>query len=94
MHRSSESIAALAAALAKAQTELSNPEKSLVGTIGTERPGEGARSVRSARKGQERGPGPFATPRSRAGWTSSARRSASSRSRPSRRRQSMPRLER
>src|SRR6266851_4312328 len=48
MHRSSESIAALAAALAKAQTELSNPEKSLVGTIGTERPGEGARTFRYA----------------------------------------------
>jgi hypothetical protein len=31
MHRSSESIAALAAALAKAQTELTNPEKSLTG---------------------------------------------------------------
>jgi ERF superfamily len=48
MHRSSESIAALAAALAKAQTELSNPEKSLVGTIGTERPGEEARTFRYA----------------------------------------------
>ena len=33
MHRSSESIAALAAALAKAQAELVNPEKSLVATI-------------------------------------------------------------
>jgi hypothetical protein len=33
MHRSSESIGAIAAALAKAQTELSNPEKSLVATI-------------------------------------------------------------
>ena len=33
MHRSSESIATLAAALAKAQIELVNPEKSLVGTI-------------------------------------------------------------
>ena len=33
MHRSSESIASLAAALAKAQAELVNPEKSLVGTI-------------------------------------------------------------
>jgi hypothetical protein len=32
MHRSSESIAALAAALAKAQIELTNPEKSLTGT--------------------------------------------------------------
>ena len=33
MHRSSESIASLAAALAKAQSELVNPEKSLVGSI-------------------------------------------------------------
>jgi ERF superfamily len=33
MQRSSESIASLAAALAKAQTELVNPEKSLVATI-------------------------------------------------------------
>jgi hypothetical protein len=48
MHRSSESIAALAAALAKAQSELSNPEKSLVATIGSDRPGEGARSFRYA----------------------------------------------
>src|SRR2546423_6460673 len=48
MHRSSEWIAAFAAALAKAQCELSNPEKSLIATIGTERPGEGARSFRYA----------------------------------------------
>src|SRR6266542_832898 len=48
MHRSSESIAALAAALAKAQSELSNPEKLLVGTIATDRPGEGARTFRYA----------------------------------------------
>jgi hypothetical protein len=48
MHRSSESIAALAAALAKAQSELSNPEKSLVATIGTDRPGDGARTFRYA----------------------------------------------
>ncbi len=48
MHRSSESIAALAAALAKAQSELSNPEKSLVATIGGDRPGERARSFRYA----------------------------------------------
>jgi hypothetical protein len=48
MHRSSDSIAALAAALAKAQTELSNPEKSLVGTIGTDRGGEGGRTFRYA----------------------------------------------
>ena len=48
MHRSSESIAALAAALAKAQLELANPEKSLVGTIGPSRPGEEVRSFRYA----------------------------------------------
>ena len=33
MHRSSESIASLAAALAKAQSELVNPEKSLIGSV-------------------------------------------------------------
>jgi hypothetical protein len=33
MHRSSESIGSIAAALAKAQAELTNPEKSLVATI-------------------------------------------------------------
>ena len=33
MQRSSQSIASLAAALAKAQIELSNPEKSLIGSI-------------------------------------------------------------
>src|SRR5713101_8696415 len=33
MHRSSESIAAIATALAKAQTELSNPEKAMIGTV-------------------------------------------------------------
>ncbi len=33
MQRSSPSIGALATALAKAQIELANPEKSLVGTI-------------------------------------------------------------
>src|SRR5437588_13072095 len=48
MHRSSESIAALAAALAKAQSELSNPDKSLVATIAADRPGEGPRSFRYA----------------------------------------------
>ena len=37
MHRSSESVAAIATALAKAQTELSNPEKAMVGTIYTNR---------------------------------------------------------
>src|ERR1700692_28947 len=33
MHRSSDSVAAIATALAKAQTELSNPEKAMVGTV-------------------------------------------------------------
>src|SRR6202048_1452883 len=33
MHRSSESVAAIATALAKAQIELSNPEKAMVGTV-------------------------------------------------------------
>src|ERR1700754_5043507 len=33
MHRSSESAAAIAPALAKAQTEPSNPEKAMVGTV-------------------------------------------------------------
>ena len=48
MHRSSESIAALSAALAKAQTELTNPEKTLTATIGADRNGEGARTFRYA----------------------------------------------
>src|SRR5512137_3049822 len=41
MPRSSESVAALASALAKAQAELINPEKSLTATIRTGRAGEG-----------------------------------------------------
>ena len=48
MPRSSESVAALAAALAKAQAELVNPEKSLTATIRTGRAGEGDRSFRYA----------------------------------------------
>ncbi len=40
MQRSSSSIASLAAALAKAQAELVNPEKSLVATIRSDRGGE------------------------------------------------------
>src|SRR5215471_4612894 len=48
MHRSSESVAALAAALAKAQTGLVNPEKSLTATIRTGRPGEAEQSFRYA----------------------------------------------
>jgi len=48
MARSSESVAALASALAKAQAELVNPEKSLTASIRTSRPGEGERSFRYA----------------------------------------------
>src|SRR4051794_1432025 len=48
MPRSSESVAALAAALAKAQAELVNPEKSRTATIRTGRPGESERSFRYA----------------------------------------------
>jgi hypothetical protein len=48
MPRSSETVAALASALAKAQAELVNPEKSLTATIRTGRPGEGERSFRYA----------------------------------------------
>src|SRR6476619_6690217 len=48
MHRSSESVAALASALAKAQAELVNPEKSLTATVRGGRPGEGERSFRYA----------------------------------------------
>jgi hypothetical protein len=48
MPRSSESVAALAAALAKAQAELINPEKSLTATIRAGRPGDGERSFRYA----------------------------------------------
>jgi hypothetical protein len=48
MRRSSESVAALAAALAKAQAELVNPEKSETATIRTNRPGEAERSFRYA----------------------------------------------
>jgi ERF superfamily len=48
MHRSSESIASLAAALAKAQAELTNPEKSLTATIRSPFPREGDRTFRYA----------------------------------------------
>jgi hypothetical protein len=41
-------VAALASALAKAQAELVNPEKTLTATIRTGRPGEGERSFRYA----------------------------------------------
>ena len=48
MQRSSPSIAALATALAKAQIELTNPEKSLTGTIEPQRGQGGARQFRYA----------------------------------------------
>src|SRR5438309_2333899 len=48
MHRSSESIGAIAAALAKAQAELTNPEKSLTATISVAGPRGGERSFRYA----------------------------------------------
>jgi ERF superfamily len=48
MHRSSESVAALASALAKAQAELINPEKSLTATIRSGRAGEAERTFRYA----------------------------------------------
>jgi ERF superfamily len=48
MHRSSESIAALATALAKAQTKLNNPEKSLTAIIRADRAGAPERSFRYA----------------------------------------------
>jgi hypothetical protein len=48
MRRSSESVAALASALAKAQAELVNPEKSLTATITAVRPGERERTFRYA----------------------------------------------
>jgi hypothetical protein len=48
MHRSSESIGAIAAALAKAQGELANPEKLLTATIRSPFPREGDRTFRYA----------------------------------------------
>src|SRR5215469_1243569 len=48
MHRSSESIGTIAAALAKAQAELTNPEKSLVATIRSPVHREGDRTFRYA----------------------------------------------
>src|ERR1700686_4374377 len=50
MQRSSETIGTIAGALAKAQAELTNPEKSLVATIRTDGPSGGVdRSFRYAR---------------------------------------------
>src|SRR5438045_901833 len=48
MHRSSDTIATIAAALAKAQVELANPEKSLTATIRSPFPREADRTFRYA----------------------------------------------
>ena len=48
MHRCSESIGTIAAALAKAQAELTNPDKSLVATIRSPLHREGDRTFRYA----------------------------------------------
>jgi ERF superfamily len=48
MQRSSESIGAIASALAKAQSELTNPEKSVVATIRSPFPREGDKTFRYA----------------------------------------------
>ena len=48
MQRSSETIGTIAAALAKAQAQLVNPEKSLVGTVRSDGPTEAERSFRYA----------------------------------------------
>src|SRR6059058_1157308 len=48
MQRSSTSIGALAAALAKAQAEIANPEKSLTATIVSPFPREGTQTFRYA----------------------------------------------
>jgi hypothetical protein len=48
MHRSSETIGAIAAALAKAQAELTNPEKSLTATLPSQSRGERDRTFQYA----------------------------------------------
>jgi hypothetical protein len=48
MHRSSETIGTIAGALAKAQAELANPEKSLTATIRSPFPREADRTFRYA----------------------------------------------
>ena len=48
MQRSSDQIGTLAAALAKAQAEIINPEKSLTATIESPFPREGQRTFRYA----------------------------------------------
>ena len=48
MQQSSETIGAIASALAKAQIELTNPEKSLIGTISSDDPSHAGRAFRYA----------------------------------------------
>ena len=48
MQRSSETIGAIAAALAKAQAELTNPEKTLIATIRASNPRESDQTFRYA----------------------------------------------
>ena len=48
MQRSSDTIGTIAAALAKAQAQLVNPEKSLIGTIRSDGPSASERSFRYA----------------------------------------------
>jgi hypothetical protein len=48
MHRCSETIGAIAAALAKAQAELTNPEKSLTATLPAQSRGERERTFQYA----------------------------------------------
>ena len=48
MQRSSESIGSIAAALAKAQAELTNPEKSLIATIRASNPRDNDQTFRYA----------------------------------------------
>lgn len=48
MHNSSPTIGSLAAALAKAQCELTNPEKSMTATVASAFPGEASRTFRYA----------------------------------------------
>jgi hypothetical protein len=75
MHRSSDTIGNISGALAKAQVELTNPEKSLVATIRSPFPREADRTFRS-----RRWPPPASSPRA---WTGKGR--SRSRSAPARR---------
>ena len=56
MQRSSETIGAIAAAFAKAQCELTNPEKSLVATVRSPFPRESDRTFRYASLSSGLGP--------------------------------------